>query len=153
MCLTSFTAALIFTLGSGNYWLEIFNSYVGSLPLLIIAFFEIIAVVYIYGINRCPIFLFLNDFAIEKPVSIYSYDKSPQKICIFQQCLTKYCHVLRFSEDIEWMTGRRPNIFWQATWRVISPLMLLVVFLAYVVVQAETQPTYDAWNPDYVIEV
>lgn len=52
ICLTSFTAALIFTLGSGNYWLGIFNSYVGSMPLLIIAFFEIISVVYIYGINR-----------------------------------------------------------------------------------------------------
>lgn len=52
MCLTAFTVSLIFTMGSGNYWLEIFNSYVGSVPLLIIAFFEIISVVYIYGINR-----------------------------------------------------------------------------------------------------
>uniref|UniRef100_A0A6Q2WVV0 Transporter n=1 Tax=Esox lucius TaxID=8010 RepID=A0A6Q2WVV0_ESOLU len=107
LCLTSFMMALLFTMGSGNYWLEIFNSYVGSLPLLIIAFFEIIAVVYIYGIKK-------------------------------------------FSDDIESMTGRRPNIFWQATWRVFSPLMLLVVFLAYVVVQTETEPTYDAWNPEYV---
>ena len=41
-------------MGSGNYWLEIFNSYVGSLPLLIIAFFEIVSVVYIYGIKRLP---------------------------------------------------------------------------------------------------
>ncbi|XP_032373842.1 sodium-dependent neutral amino acid transporter B(0)AT3-like [Etheostoma spectabile] len=107
MCLTSFTVALIFTLGSGNYWLEIFNSYVGSIPLLIIAFFEIISVVYIYGINK-------------------------------------------FNDDIEWMSGRRPNIYWQATWRFISPFMLLVVFVAYVAVEAEKQPTYNAWNPDYV---
>ncbi|KAI1886195.1 hypothetical protein AGOR_G00211490 [Albula goreensis] len=107
MCLVSFLIALIFTLGSGNYWLEIFNNYVGSLPLLIIAFFEIISVVYIYGVNR-------------------------------------------FSEDIKWMTGRRPNLYWQATWRVISPLMLLVVFLAYIVVQAGQRPTYPAWNPNYV---
>ncbi|XP_037639955.1 sodium-dependent neutral amino acid transporter B(0)AT3-like [Sebastes umbrosus] len=107
MCLIAFTVSLIFTMGSGNYWLEIFNSYVGSVPLLIIAFFEIISVVYIYGINR-------------------------------------------FNEDIEWMTGRRPNIFWQATWRFISPFMLLVVFVAYVAVEAEKRPTYNAWNPDYV---
>ncbi|KAM6935298.1 sodium-dependent neutral amino acid transporter B(0)AT3-like [Lycodopsis pacificus] len=106
ICLTSFSVALVFTLGSGNYWLEIFNSYVGSMPLLIIAFFEIISVVYIYGINR-------------------------------------------FNDDIEWMTGRRPNIYWQATWRFISPLMLLLVFVAYVVVEAEKRPTYNAWNPDY----
>ncbi|XP_036394629.1 sodium-dependent neutral amino acid transporter B(0)AT3-like [Megalops cyprinoides] len=107
LCLVSFCVALIFTLGSGNYWLEIFNNYVGSLPLLIIAFFEIVAVVYVYGIGR-------------------------------------------FSDDIEWMTGRRPNIYWQATWRVISPVMLLVVFLAYIVVQANERPTYPAWNPGYV---
>ncbi|KAL3980872.1 peroxin-5 [Sarotherodon galilaeus] len=107
ICLISFAVALIFTLGSGNYWLEIFNSYVGSVLLLIIAFFEIIAVAYVYGINR-------------------------------------------FNDDIEWMTGRRPNIYWQATWRFISPFMLLVVFVVYVVIEAEKQPTYNAWNPDYV---
>lgn len=48
------------------------------------------------------------------------------------------------------MTGHRPNLYWQATWRVISPLMLLVVFLAYAVVQIQQTPTYEAWNPDYV---
>lgn len=56
----------------------------------------------------------------------------------------------RFNDDIEWMTGKRPNLYWQVTWRVISPLMLLVVFLAYIVVQASTWPTYPAWNPGYV---
>ncbi|XP_022077351.1 sodium-dependent neutral amino acid transporter B(0)AT1-like [Acanthochromis polyacanthus] len=107
ICLVAFTISLIFTLGSGNYWLEIFNNYVGSMPLLIIAFFEIITVVYIYGINR-------------------------------------------FNDDIEWMSGRRPNIYWQATWRFISPLLLLVVSVAYVVMQAEKSPTYSTWNPDYM---
>lgn len=65
----------------------------------------------------------------------------PNSFCIF--CVS-------FSEDIYFMTGRKPNIFWKACWMVISPLMLLVVFIAYVVVQAQTHPTYPAWNPDYV---
>lgn len=52
VCLISFLAALVFTLGSGNYWLEIFNSYVGSVPLLIIAFFELIGVTYFHGIQK-----------------------------------------------------------------------------------------------------
>uniref|UniRef100_A0A8C7D011 Solute carrier family 6 member 18 n=1 Tax=Oncorhynchus kisutch TaxID=8019 RepID=A0A8C7D011_ONCKI len=107
ICLLLFLMALIFCLGSGNYWLEIFNSYVGSVPFLIIAFFEIIAVAYIYGIGR-------------------------------------------FSDDLEFMTGHRPNIFWKVCWLVISPLMLFVVLVAYVAVQAQTPPTYAAWNPDYV---
>lgn len=107
ICLTSFSVGLIFTLGSGNYWLGIFNSYVGSLPLLIIAFFEIVSVAYIYGIRR-------------------------------------------FNADIEWMTGKKPNLYWRITWCFISPLMLLLVFLAYVVVESETTPSYEAWNPEYV---
>ncbi|XP_046714717.1 inactive sodium-dependent neutral amino acid transporter B(0)AT3 [Silurus meridionalis] len=106
ICVVSFLVALIFTMGSGNYWLEIFNSYVGSVPLLIIAFFEIIAVVGFYGMGR-------------------------------------------FSEDIQVMTGRKPNIFWHVCWMGISPVMLLVVLVAYVVVQVQVHPEYPAWNPQY----
>ncbi|XP_061596997.1 sodium-dependent neutral amino acid transporter B(0)AT3-like [Cololabis saira] len=106
ICLISFSIALIFTLGSGNYWVEVFNSYVGSVPLLLVAFFEIIGVIYIHGMKN-------------------------------------------FSEDIYFMTGRRPNIFWKACWMVISPVMLLVVFVAYVAIQIQGHPTYHAWNPAY----
>ncbi|KAM9496800.1 inactive sodium-dependent neutral amino acid transporter B(0)AT3 [Clarias gariepinus] len=106
ICIISFLVALIFTMSSGNYWLEIFNSYVGSVPLLIIAFFEIIAVVGFYGMGR-------------------------------------------FSEDLEFMTGRKPNIFWRVCWLGISPVMLLVVLVAYVVIQVQVQPKYPAWNPGY----
>lgn len=50
--MVSFVVALIFTQGSGNYWVEVFNGYVGSVPLLIIALFEIIGVIYIYGMRK-----------------------------------------------------------------------------------------------------
>ncbi|XP_056277319.1 sodium-dependent neutral amino acid transporter B(0)AT3-like [Pseudoliparis swirei] len=106
VCLISFLTALIFTLGSGNYWVEVFNTYVGSLPLLIIAFFELTAVAYGRGMKT-------------------------------------------FSEDIYFMTGKRPNIFWKACWMVISPVMLLVVLVAYVVIQAQKYPSYPTWNPAY----
>ncbi|XP_034401374.1 sodium-dependent neutral amino acid transporter B(0)AT3-like [Cyclopterus lumpus] len=106
VCLISFLTALIFTQGSGNYWVEVFNSYVGSVPLLIIAFFELTGVAYGRGMKT-------------------------------------------FSEDIYFMTGKRPNIFWKACWMVISPLMLLVVLVAYVVIQAQKHPSYPTWNPAY----
>ncbi|ROK64946.1 Sodium-dependent neutral amino acid transporter B(0)AT3 [Anabarilius grahami] len=106
ICVLSFLVALIFTLGSGNYWLEIFNSYVGSVPLLVIAFFEIIGVVCFYGMKQ-------------------------------------------FSDDIEYMTGRRPNLYWRVCWMGISPLMLLVVLVAYVAVQVQKHPTYPTWDPKY----
>uniref|UniRef100_A0A672H4L5 Transporter n=1 Tax=Salarias fasciatus TaxID=181472 RepID=A0A672H4L5_SALFA len=51
ICLVSFAVSLIFTMGSGNYWVEVFNGYVGSVPLLIIAFFEITGVIYGRGMK------------------------------------------------------------------------------------------------------
>lgn len=51
-CMVSFAVALIFTQGSGNYWVEVFNGYVGSVPLLIIALFEIIGVIFVYGMKK-----------------------------------------------------------------------------------------------------
>nr|XP_028593884.1 sodium-dependent neutral amino acid transporter B(0)AT3-like isoform X1 [Podarcis muralis] len=52
ICLTAFLLGLVFTLRSGNYWLEMFDAFAATMPLLIIAFFEVIGVVYIYGMKR-----------------------------------------------------------------------------------------------------
>lgn len=56
----------------------------------------------------------------------------------------------RFSKDVKWMTGRNPNLYWQITWRFISPLLLLIVFVAFVTLQIQKPPSYAAWNPKYV---
>uniref|UniRef100_A0A673GSD5 Transporter n=1 Tax=Sinocyclocheilus rhinocerous TaxID=307959 RepID=A0A673GSD5_9TELE len=53
VCFVSFGLAIIFAQGSGEYWLALFDSFAGSIPLLIIAFCEMMAVAYIYGIDRC----------------------------------------------------------------------------------------------------
>ncbi|XP_072366050.1 sodium-dependent neutral amino acid transporter B(0)AT3-like [Scyliorhinus torazame] len=107
ICLVSFSIGLIFTTTSGNYWLTIFDNYGTAFPLLVIAFFEFIGVIYVYGINK-------------------------------------------FSDDLEFMTGRRPNLYWHVTWRFISPLLLFSVFLAFVTVQVQHHLSYEAWNPNYV---
>uniref|UniRef100_A0A8D2QTE2 Solute carrier family 6 member 18 n=1 Tax=Zosterops lateralis melanops TaxID=1220523 RepID=A0A8D2QTE2_ZOSLA len=106
ICLISFLIALSFTLGSGSYWIDIFDRYAASVPLLVIAFFEVIGVVYIYKIKR-------------------------------------------FSKDVEWMTGRKLNLYWHIAWRFISPLLLLIVFMAFVTLQLQKTPSYTAWNPKY----
>lgn len=77
----------------------------------------------------------------------------PAQVCHFQA--TVVCDVItsllcRFSEDIVFMTGRRPNIFWRVCWMGISPVMLVVVLVAYVVIQVQVHPQYPAWNPQYV---
>ncbi|XP_060134227.1 sodium-dependent neutral amino acid transporter B(0)AT3-like [Zootoca vivipara] len=52
ICLTAFLLGLVFTLRSGSYWLEMVDSYVATLPLLIIALFEVVGIVFIYGMKR-----------------------------------------------------------------------------------------------------
>ncbi|XP_008058900.1 sodium-dependent neutral amino acid transporter B(0)AT3, partial [Carlito syrichta] len=106
VCLVCFLSATCFTLQSGNYWLEIFDSFVASLNLIIFAFFEVVGVIYVYGMKR-------------------------------------------FCDDIAWMTGRRPGLYWRVTWRVISPLMLLTVIVAYISLLARKPPTYRAWDPQH----
>ncbi|KAG7261523.1 hypothetical protein CRUP_003362, partial [Coryphaenoides rupestris] len=51
-CLFCCLLGLIFVQGSGTYWLSLFDSYGGSISLLVVAFFEMFSVVYIYGIDR-----------------------------------------------------------------------------------------------------
>lgn len=53
----------------------------------------------------------------------------------------------RFNSDIEFMIGHKPNIFWQATWRVISPLIMIVILIFYFVTQVTKQLTYLVWDP------
>ena len=48
------------------------------------------------------------------------------------------------------MTGRRPGLYWRVTWKVISPLLLLTVFVAYVAVLVWTPLSYKAWDTQYV---
>ncbi|XP_069032841.1 sodium-dependent neutral amino acid transporter B(0)AT1-like [Embiotoca jacksoni] len=104
-CFVSFALGLIFALRSGNYWLALFDSFAGSIPLLVIGFCEMIAVIYIYGIDR-------------------------------------------FNEDIEFMIGHKPNIFWQVTWRVISPLIMIVILIFYFVTQVTKTLTYLVWDEE-----
>ncbi|CAK9296657.1 unnamed protein product [Gordionus sp. m RMFG-2023] len=49
LCTISFLTGLIFVLSSGEYWVKLFDTFAGTLTLVIVAFFEIIAVIYIYG--------------------------------------------------------------------------------------------------------
>lgn len=48
------------------------------------------------------------------------------------------------------MTGRRPGLYWRVTWKVISPLLLLTILVAYIAFLAGSPPSYRAWDPGYV---
>lgn len=48
------------------------------------------------------------------------------------------------------MIGHQPNLFWQVTWRVVSPLLMLVIFLFFFVIQVNQELIYSVWDPAYV---
>lgn len=56
----------------------------------------------------------------------------------------------RFNEDLIFMIGHKPNIFWQATWRVISPLIMLAIFIFYFSTTVTKEIFYSAWDPESV---
>uniref|UniRef100_A0A3Q3X9R5 Transporter n=1 Tax=Mola mola TaxID=94237 RepID=A0A3Q3X9R5_MOLML len=103
-CIVAFIICLLFAQGSGIYWVTLFDNFAGSIPLLTIGLFEMIAIVYIYGIDR-------------------------------------------FNKDLEFMVGKKPSMFWQVTWRFISPLIILVILVFYMVTQAQEKLTYLVWDP------
>ncbi|KAF3833653.1 hypothetical protein F7725_024857 [Dissostichus mawsoni] len=102
-CFVGFIICLLFAQHSGIYWVTLFDNFAGSVPLLTIGLFEMISIVYIYGIDR-------------------------------------------FNEDLEFMVGHKPNIFWQISWRFVSPLVVLVILVFYLVTQVQKELTYLVWD-------
>lgn len=48
------------------------------------------------------------------------------------------------------MIGHKPNIFWQVSWRVISPLIMVFILIFYFVTQVTEIPTYLVWDQESV---
>lgn len=51
-CFLCMVVGLLFCQRSGEYWLQMFDSFTGTLPLLFICFFELVGVSWVYGANR-----------------------------------------------------------------------------------------------------
>lgn len=52
LCLICCVISMAFAHGAGSYVFVLFDNFSGNFPLLIIAFFECIAVSYVYGLKR-----------------------------------------------------------------------------------------------------
>lgn len=44
------------------------------------------------------------------------------------------------------MTGYRPGMYWQYTWRYIGPVIMTAILITSVVSMCLNNPTYSAWN-------
>ncbi|KAJ2941338.1 hypothetical protein O0L34_g3538 [Tuta absoluta] len=121
VCVFCFFVGLIFTTGAGEYWLKMFDSFAGTIGLVVVALLEMVAVMYIYGHEK-------------------------------------------FTNDIYEMTGYRPGVYWQVTWRYVGPFIVSCILLSSVIFMAINPPTYGAWNasegrvekkqyPDWVLAI
>lgn len=52
ICLISYLVGLVFCQRSGEYWLQMFDTFSANMPLLLIAFFEVVGVSYVYGSDK-----------------------------------------------------------------------------------------------------
>ncbi|KAG5684211.1 hypothetical protein PVAND_013450 [Polypedilum vanderplanki] len=103
LCGFCFIVGLIFCTGAGEYWLKMFDSFAGTLGLVVVAFMEMVAVVYVYGHKK-------------------------------------------FTEDIYQMTGYRPGLYWQLTWRYIGPGLMAFLLGASIWGYVKEVPKYKAWD-------
>nr|CAD7452941.1 unnamed protein product [Timema tahoe] len=103
VCLICFLVGLIFCTGAGEYWLTLFDSFAGTIGLVLVALLETLAVMYVYGHEK-------------------------------------------FTQDIEDMTGYRPGLYWQITWRLLGPLLMLCVLVSSVLNMILEKPHYKAWD-------
>ncbi|XP_067021529.1 sodium- and chloride-dependent transporter XTRP3-like isoform X1 [Acropora muricata] len=102
-CCVCMAVGALFCQTSGEYWLQMFDSFSATLPLLVICFFELVGVSWIYGANR-------------------------------------------FYDDIEYMLRVRPCWYWKVTWRFVSPLIVLVIFVCSLLNMGMKPVTYSAWR-------
>ncbi|KAH3692540.1 hypothetical protein DPMN_193089 [Dreissena polymorpha] len=104
ICGSSFLIGLLFVLGSGSYWVALFDQFSASFPLLLIAMMECVTIGWIYGVNK-------------------------------------------FGDDIEFMIGSQPNIYWKIIWKFVAPIMvagLLVATLISYFIEPLKYEAYDA---------
>lgn len=56
----------------------------------------------------------------------------------------------RLEADIEYMLGDTPGLYWRVMWRFVSPLIVLVIFVASLINMGIKNLTYTAWSPEMV---
>ena len=52
VCVVLFLVSIPFSLGCGLYLFQLFDQFAGTIPLLLIAIFELIAIAWVYGTRR-----------------------------------------------------------------------------------------------------
>ncbi|EDV26056.1 uncharacterized protein TRIADDRAFT_37600 [Trichoplax adhaerens] len=54
----------------------------------------------------------------------------------------------RLCNDIEYMTGDQPNLYWKACWFIITPLSIVVIIIATIIQLAQSTLMYSQWSKE-----
>lgn len=60
-------------------------------------------------------------------------------------CLLIFIFFFRFADDIELMTGQRPNLYWMFCWKYLSPAAMIAILISSIWELAVDGSGYDAW--------
>lgn len=99
VCLFCFLIGLLFTTGAGEYWLKMFDSFAGTIGLVVVALLEMIAVIYVYGHEKYVNFMRNR----ENCFTIFIYELMPNKICLSHFA---YTQVYRRHLSNDWNPAR-----------------------------------------------
>lgn len=105
ICGFSCLVGILFVLGSGSYWVALFDSFAGSFPLITVAMSECFTIGYVYGVNK-------------------------------------------FGEDIEFMIGSKPNMYWKIVWKFVAPFLVLGLLLSTIIKYFLNPVTYSAYDAE-----
>lgn len=91
----------------------------------------------------CTINLFWSYYF--KPFFIF-----PPKIEIFIVWFKCMLYFNRFEDDIQYMLGFRPHMYWRICWRYVSPALIVIITIASIINLAINPMTYSAWDMENV---
>ncbi|KAL4234279.1 hypothetical protein ACF0H5_005930 [Mactra antiquata] len=105
ICGFSCLVGLLFVLGSGSYWVALFDDFAGSFPLITVAMSECFTIGWLYGVDK-------------------------------------------FSNDIEFMIGSKPSIYFRIVWKFIAPFLVFGLIVSTIVKYIMNPMYYKAYDVD-----
>ena len=98
----------------GIYVFQLMDHYTAIVSIMFLAFFEVVATCWIYGksCHVCP-----WKCMTQRNLKV-------EESCFFLLCILE--GLKRLSDNLEEMTGNKPNVFFKVCWTVVSPLLVTV---------------------------
>ncbi|KDQ84859.1 Sodium-dependent nutrient amino acid transporter 1, partial [Zootermopsis nevadensis] len=95
----------------GNYVLTLMDVYGGGIAVLFIAIAECISLLWIY-----------------EPIKT-KYEVNPPGIELALQIMVCFSGLRNVCDDVQFMLGKKPNVYWRITWSFFAPVILSVIFI------------------------